>query len=538
MALKKRKSRFRPGLPKAKVKLLPVLIRRSLMASAGAMLVQPFAAGTAMAGPTGGTVKAGQGAISTPTATSTVVNQSSANIVIDWQSFNVGQNETVQFIQPGSTSAALNRIINGNPSAIQGSILANGRVFLVNPQGVVFGKTARVDVGSLFVTSLDIKNSDFMAQNYRFEAVEGAGSASIVNHGSIEAAVGGSVSIVGGSVENQGTITANLGHVNLGSGTQAVVDFAGDGLINFAVSGEVADNVNNAEAAVANSGAINAEGGTVNLSARVARDVFNSVVNNSGTIRAGRIDRAGGKIRLVGLGGPVRNSGTLDASGTNGGEIVVSSDSNIEQSGTITADASTGTGGTISLQSGDTTTLADGSRTSASSQAGQGGHIDLLGPQVGVFGSGIVAADGGAAGGSIHAGGEQQGGGTTPTSRAVFVDSDARVSADATDNGDGGRVIVFGDEVARVFGDLSARGGPNGGDGGFVETSGLRQIDLRNAPTVDAPLGASGTWLIDPTDIEIVAGTAKTNISEAGGAFTTAAGKTSAQLGADVIEVR
>ncbi|MBT6272650.1 MAG: filamentous hemagglutinin N-terminal domain-containing protein, partial [Chromatiales bacterium] len=505
LSKKPRQVRSLSGLRRLPISPLTAMIRRGLLASAGVALTAPFAS-SVLASPQGGNVVAGQGAIAQPNANTTVITQQSQNVVINWQSFDLAQQDLVQFNQPSSSAAALNRILNGSPSKILGTIQSNGKVFLVNPTGIIFGRGSRMNVGSLFASSLDISNQDFMAGSYTFSGTQGVTPGAIINQGHIEAAIGGSVTLVGGAVGNEGTIVANLGHVNLGAGTEVVVDFAGDGLIHFAVSGEVAEQVAGAQSAIDNSGQITAEGGQITLSARTARGVFDNIVNNSGSIRAGRIDRSGGKIRLVGMGGSVRNSGSLDASGTSGGEISVSSDINVASSGTITADASSGTGGTVTVQSGDTTMLSGSAVVSANSRDGVGGSIALLGPQVGATDSATVTASGGSGGGTILIGGELRGTGSTPTSRAVYLGEATQVRADATGNGDGGTVIVWSDEVSRVYGSLSARGGATGGNGGFIETSSGGFLDVTQAVDVSAAFGQGGEWLIDPDDIEIIVG--------------------------------
>ena len=122
-------------------------------------------AGTAFAGPQGGQVVGGQGTISTPNTNTTVIDQQTHRLAIDWTSFNVQKQELVQFNQPSSTASALNRIFDQQPSQIFGSIRANGRVILVNPNGVFFSPTARVSVGSLVASGLTITTEDFMAGN-------------------------------------------------------------------------------------------------------------------------------------------------------------------------------------------------------------------------------------------------------------------------------------------------------------------------------------------------------------------------------------
>ncbi|RKZ13503.1 filamentous hemagglutinin, partial [bacterium] len=194
--------------------------------------------GAVFAGPEGGQVAAGKGNISTPNSTTTVINQKSQNLVVDWKSFNVKANELVRFKQPSAKASALNRIHDQNPSKIFGSINANGNVLLVNPNGVFFSPTASVNVNSLIASGLDIKTKDFMAGRLDFNGVDGTGGM-VVNQGILQAATGGSISLVGKAVINEGVILATAGQVNLVAGKQVTIDFDGDGLMQFAVDREV-----------------------------------------------------------------------------------------------------------------------------------------------------------------------------------------------------------------------------------------------------------------------------------------------------------
>jgi len=152
---------------------IPAAIARSF---AAASLLLP---GLALAGPTGGVVVGGQATIGNPSPTSTVIHQGSNSAIINWQQFNIGGNEYVQFVQPSSSSVVLNRVIGGSPSAIFGSLSANGRVFLINPNGVLFAPGAQLDVGGLVASTMNIKDSDFLAGHYVFAG----GSARIVDVG-------------------------------------------------------------------------------------------------------------------------------------------------------------------------------------------------------------------------------------------------------------------------------------------------------------------------------------------------------------------
>src|SRR5262245_32784316 len=267
---------------------------------------------TAVAGPTGGTVVEGQGAISNPSATSTVIDQASQRLTLNWSTFNVGANESVQFNQPNSTALALNRILDQNPSQIFGSLKANGQVVLVNPNGLLIGRSAQLNVNSLVVSSLDAIDFDAASGRYRFSSSR-SDIGAVINEGSITAGPGGSVTLLGGRVSNSGSIVADFGTVNLAAGRAATLDLAGDGLLRLEVNSDLLSN-SGGSAAVENSGSIQANGGQVLLTANAVQDVFTHLINNTGVVRANRIDNTGGTIRLVGPGGTVESQGTLDAS--------------------------------------------------------------------------------------------------------------------------------------------------------------------------------------------------------------------------------
>jgi len=268
--------------------------------------------GAALAGPTGGTVVSGQGSISTPNSSTTVVNQSSQQLSLNWNTFNVASNESVQFRQPSSSAIAFNRILDQNPSQIFGHVQGNGQVVLVNPNGFLIGRTATLNVNSLVVSSLAAIDFDASSGRYRFSSTTDPGA--IVNQGSITAGRGGSVTLLGGSVRNSGSIVADFGTVNLAAGRTATIDLAGDGLLRLEVDSALMSNRSGAASAVENSGTISANGGQVVLTANAVKDVFTNLVNNTGVVRANRIDDTGGVIQLLGPGGTVVSSGTLDAS--------------------------------------------------------------------------------------------------------------------------------------------------------------------------------------------------------------------------------
>jgi filamentous hemagglutinin family protein len=260
--------------------------------------------------PTGGAVSAG-GATITSGAGTTTVNQATQNTAINWQSFSIGQAEAVRFVQPNSSSVALNRVLGSDPSSILGSLSANGKVFLLNPNGILFGQGAQVNVGGLVASTLNLSDAEFMAGKYKFS---GTSNAAVTNQGSINAD-GGYVALLGATVSNQGVISARMGTVVLAAGSAMTLDVAGDGLLNVTVDQGVVN------ALVQNGGLIRADGGQVLLSAQGAGTLLQTVVNNTGVIQAQTLENHNGTIKLLGdmQTGSVNVGGTLDASAPNGG---------------------------------------------------------------------------------------------------------------------------------------------------------------------------------------------------------------------------
>jgi filamentous hemagglutinin family protein len=291
--------------------------------------------------PTGGVVAAGQAGITT-VGDYTTISQSTQNVVINWQSFSIGAGQTVQFVQPGSSSVALNRVLGSEPSSIFGTLLANGNVFILNPNGVLFGNGASVNVGGLVASTMRMSDADFLAGQYRFTD---AGAGSVVNQGTITARDGGPVVLMGRTVRNDGAISARLGSVALVGAQAATLDLAGDGLLSVSVDQGALN------ALVENGGLIRADGGRVLLSAGSAGELLDTVVNNTGVIQARTIENHEGTILLLGdmQSGTVNVGGLLDASapqGGNGGYIETSAATVQVAAGTRVDTSATGSGTT------------------------------------------------------------------------------------------------------------------------------------------------------------------------------------------------
>ncbi|WP_159915425.1 YDG domain-containing protein [Pantoea sp. 18069] len=310
--------------------------------------------GAALANPTGGVVMAGSASISSAAGNTTIV-QGSQNAAINWQSFNIGAGEAVRFVQPNANAVALNRVIGSDPSKILGSLSANGKVFLVNPNGIMFGAGASVNVGGLVASTLSLTDSDFLAGRYRFSGNSRAG---VSNQGQINAP-GGYVALLGANVGNTGAITARLGTVALAAGQAVTLDVAGDGLLNLSVDQGAVN------ALVDNGGLIQADGGQVLMTAQAVGDLLNSVVNNTGVVQAQTIDNRGGTIKLLGdmRSGTVIVGGTLDASAAGGGNggFIETSAANVKYNGAkITTAAPQGITGSWLIDPTDYTIAASG----------------------------------------------------------------------------------------------------------------------------------------------------------------------------------
>ncbi|MBN3787652.1 GLUG motif-containing protein [Burkholderia sp. Ac-20353] len=281
--------------------------RRQLAAAAVSLL--GFAALPAFALPSGETIMSGKADIARSNdGKSMSINQHSDKLITNWQDFSVAGGERVAFNQPTSQSLALNRVIGNKGSQIDGQISANGRVFLVNPNGVMFGSGAQINVGGLVASTQNISDENFLAGNYRFS---GNSTQSIVNDGTITAADGGSVALLGARVSNNGVIQAKMGRVALGAGNAFTVNFDGNGLLSVQVDGGAVG------AQAINGGLLKADGGEVLMTARAAGNLLDSVVNNTGKVEARGLNAHGGKITLDG--GTVKVAGKLDASAAEAG---------------------------------------------------------------------------------------------------------------------------------------------------------------------------------------------------------------------------
>jgi filamentous hemagglutinin family protein len=406
-------------------------------------------------------VVSGQAQIVLKSPTEMHVVQSTPQVVIEWNSFNIGIDEVVRFVQGDSFAQALNRITGGGASEILGQLFSNGHVVLSNAAGINFGPSAKVDVGSIIATAANIPTADFTAGKLSFSQ-SGQATAGIVNEGTITVAEGGIAALVAPWVRNAGTINVRLGKIALSSAETFTVDLYGDRLIQFAVDKAImADTTGRGDAArVENLGRLASEGGSIQITAAQAKNVLANAINMSGVATAQSVQQVNGEIVLQGSGADVvQVAGTLNATG---------------------------------LESAST-----------------GGSISILGKKIAVLGEAKINASGDQGGGQILIGGNLQGKGPEPNADRTFVGQGAEIVADAATAGDGGKIIVWADDTTYFAGMASAQGGATAGNGGFIEISGKRNLAFESSRVeLAAANGTTGTLLLDPQDILIQGGSA------------------------------
>lgn len=289
------------------------------------------------ANPFSPTVTAGSAGFSNPNANTLLIQQGAGDAVINWQDFSIGAGESVIFEQASASAAVLNRVTGGLPSEILGKLTANGRVFIVNPLGIVFSKTAQVDVGALIASTLDISDDDFLAGRYLFTQA-GSEAAAISNAGVIRAAEGGFVVLAADQISNSGLIATRLGSVVLGSGSAMTLSLDDQGMVSFTLDAASSSGL----AQALNSGQIENDGGVVLMTAATAQSLASAAVNNTGLIRAQSLVEHSGEIHLLAAGGDAVSSGMLDAS--SGGAVNLQG-----QHVKLDGNSTIGTGGTLSL---------------------------------------------------------------------------------------------------------------------------------------------------------------------------------------------
>lgn len=279
------------------------------------------------------------------------VNQSTKRTVIDWRSFDIGSKAQVNFNQPGTSAIAVNRVnSSANATQIEGGLHANGQVWILNPNGVFFGKGAHVDAAGIVASTANIDTNAFMAGSNKLQ-MTGADHGSVENQGNISVGANGLAAFVAPSVRNSGVINATVGKVALAAGTTYTLDLAGDHLVELGLG--------SVKAVVDNSGRIVNPGGTIALTAKAAGQVVSSVVNVSGVVSASSVSKSGGTITL-------------------GGDNI-----NTTATAQLSADAGTnGNGGSITSVANNQGNYAGSFSAKGGSASGNGGSVETSGKSV------------------------------------------------------------------------------------------------------------------------------------------------------------
>ncbi|HBK04389.1 MAG TPA: hypothetical protein DDZ81_00855, partial [Acetobacteraceae bacterium] len=422
--------------------------------------------------PGGGRVVAGQASIATTGATMNVT-QSTANAAIDWRSFDVGSAGTVNFSAPSAQSLTVNQVRGPDPSVIAGHINANDRLVLINQSGVVFTHGAEVNAQSLVISAIGVTEANLKAGRLALTKPATPGAA-VINQGRITVAQTGLAALVAPEVANSGVISAKLGHVVLAGAAAATVDLYGDGLMSIDVTKQVTaaplgPNGQPVTALVTNTGTIMASGGTVLLTAQAAEGIVTNLVLAGGKIEANTVSGRNGTTQ----------TGTIVVNADGGGSTVT---------GTLSAQGRKKgtTGGQIQVNATGAVAIAATAKVNATGKAG-GGTIAI--------GTTLARAKSGPSAGAPDTA-------ATVAARTVIAPG-AQIAANATATGHGGRIAVLSSQYTDQGGAISANGGPNGGDGGWIEVSSLGGFTLTGPMSVAAASGRAGTILIDPLDLSI-----------------------------------
>ena len=472
-----------------------------------ALLASTFlaTAGPAFANPSGGTVTGGSATIAGEGTSHVIIDQASDRAFIEWQDFSVGSNEQVSFQHSHAGAVTANKVIGSNPSDILGRIQADGQIFIINGNGVIFGESSVIDAAGLLATTHNLDMADFMAGSDPLDFA--GGTAAVINNGNIAIREGGFAALLAPHIINNGIISARLGKVTIGASESVSVDFFGDGLLSFASNaGVTSDTAPDGQALIEQLGTVSADGGIVTMTAKAASNLINQSINLNGITQAQTVAMQDGRIILSADGGvTIEETATLDASGGKGAITIAAS--GISQGGTITA-AGTDEAGSISLTAVKSLSLAG--TTDASSTTGDGGTITFTANKIIETSEARTSAAGATAGGRITVTGEL----------GIMSSGSYDVSASA---GAGGAVDISAGDVRLLGTQIDASGTSAGG---LVRVGGAFQGG--KTPDISAAYYDSfvGRWPAQP-DIDNAARTflndaAQINISATAGAGGTA----------------
>ncbi|MFY4782243.1 filamentous hemagglutinin N-terminal domain-containing protein, partial [Aliarcobacter butzleri] len=474
------------------------------------LVVSSFLASTTLsfAAPSGGVVTSGSANIS-QNGKVTDITQSTQKASINWNKFDIASDETVNFKQPNSSSITLNRVVGNEKSIINGALNANGQVWIINSNGVLFGKGASINTSGLLATTKDISDADFQAGNYNFK---GNSKESVINLGTIDVINSGSVILAANEVRNEGTIKAIRGKIHLAGADEYTVNLNGNSLVNLTVNKGVLDSL------VKNSGTVLADGGEIYLTTNAVNELLKGVVNNTGVIEANSLDGITGHVNISS--NVVINTGEIKGSSSNinikagflndSGLTDVSSDSsaagniNIEtlqmsqsKNSSIKANSANDNAGLITIKS-DTNDENSSFYLSGNIEATglNGGKVQVTANKLSLVGS-TVDTSGKKNAGTINIGGNWQGQETDLDN----ANETKVVNSTLTNNGNNGQVVIWSDNKT-VFDSIINAKDSN------VEIS---SKEILNIDTKDI---LAKTLLLDPKNIEIIENEEHLNYSE------------------------
>lgn len=434
----------------------------------------------AQANPAGGVVTHGSATIDQNGNTLTI-NQRTDLLIMGWHSFSIGQGETTRFVQPGSSSMALNRVYGGTRSMIEGRLEANGGVILINPAGITVTKSGVVNVNTFIGSTHDITDDEFLkggALNFK-----GTSDASIENLGTIHAETG-DIALIARTVRNEGALSAPKGVVGLAAGDEVL--YQPNAEERLLVKSQTAS-----AASIHHSGSIQAAAAEI----KAAGNPYAVAINLDGIVEA--------------RGNAAKNIRPR--------VIVHAAQGDLNVGSAATISAADDNGGLVKIQAATGNLQLDG-KVAVGSSTGKGGEIRILGNTITVSGTALLDASGATGGGMIFIGGDYQGGANTTNNYAseplqnastLRIDKGAVMNADATVQGDGGVIINWADGNTISSGSVSVRGGPLAGNGGFVEISGKQNLGFDGAVDLAAPNGQAGQVLFDPSNLQIHHGSSK-----------------------------
>ncbi|WP_026794590.1 MULTISPECIES: CHAT domain-containing protein [Planktothrix] len=390
-----------------------------------------------------------------------------ANLFHSFEKLGLSQGQIINFISNPKIQNILGRVTGGEASFINGLIQVTGgnsNLFLINPAGIIFGENASLNIPASF-TATTANSIGFGNQNW-FQAI---------GENQWQTLVGTPRDFVFNS-ENPGSLV-NLGNLTVSPG----------------------ENITLLAGTVLNTGTISAPAGNITIASVTGENLV-------------RLSQDGHLLNLELTSDIPQNNSTFTALSLpellTGGNSVSASQVKVNEQGQVILTAS---GITVPTTPG--TTILSGT-IDVSSPNQSGGNLQLTGDRIGLINS-TLNASGLTGGGTILIGGDYKGLGDFPHAKKTFISSDSFINANALDTGNGGRVIIWSEDLTQVYGNIQVRGGIQNGNGGFVETSSRGILDINTAPDISAPVGLGGTWLLDPNNIDIVDDTGgNTNLNQ------------------------